>query len=162
VSFQITDTSTPESRFTDRFEKFVEHGYSPSPKEPNWHWNPRGGVWYFYAPTLYNFSDQNLPSVTVPDLVVDRGASIYGTITQQYATLSTEQKNSVVWHSRMHKWMVMSSVKAPDTDERRKAREEWKRKLALLGAQLESGEIKTQDLYEKLVADLWEQYQHRV
>jgi hypothetical protein len=162
VAFEFS-TSTPEARFADGFEKFVEHdGFSPTPKQQNWHWNPRRGEWRFYAPAMIHLSDQNLPSVQVPGLVVDRGASICRTITQQYATLNAEQKQSVVWHSRLHKWMVASWAKEPDTDDRRKAREEWKRKLDLLGEQLESGEIKTRDLYEKLVVDLWEEYQHRV
>ena len=145
--------TTFRSNFIAGFDKYVERGAFGDPV-PDVYWDPKDGRWETYLPSQWRIVDQNLPSVGKIDFLTNAGA-VFDQITQQWAGLSPEHRQSAAWDGGRHKWVLAEFINRTGQS----CREAYEKQLRYLRGLHTEGLLKDEQ-FNKQAQDLWERYRH--
>lgn len=147
--------TTYRGNFIAGFDKYVDRGVFTKPA-PDVYWDPKDGRWETYSATNFRFIDEGLPSSEVTFLT--NAGALFDQITQQWAGLAEQKRQSTAWDGRLHKWVLAEFQGGGGAGS---CREEYEKQLRYL-RQLHTQGLLTDEQFNKQAQDTWERYRHCV
>jgi hypothetical protein len=145
---------TARGNFINGFDKYVERDFFGKDPPPDVYWDPKDGRFETYAPNAFRFVDANLPAAGKVDWATNAG-ELFDKITQQWAAMSAEHRQSAAWDGRQHKW-ILAEYQPKDGPS---CREQYEKQMRYLRNLHTNGTL-TSELFNKQAADLWDRYRH--